>query len=310
MTNIPIIIDADPGIDDFFAIMLAKSCRDFEIKGITTVAGNQILEKTTQNALQIATLLGIDTRIGKGATGPIHRELEIAGNVHGENGLGGVRLPAAICELDKDYAWDVIYQEAVKAKGRLKLIAVGPLTNVAIAILKYPDLHQYLDEIVMMGGSTGIGNHGAYGEFNIWVDPEAADIVFKAGIPLTMVGLNVTMATGITAEELEDILAIECKHSQEVTELFRFMQASYKKLGHDFVAIHDALAVAYVMDKEVLSCKPYYVTIETRSTLNRGRTVVDLDNSHRDKVSNAKVAMEVHKDKFIELLKNMFKYYN
>ncbi len=310
MKNIPIIVDTDPGIDDFFAIMLANSHDQFDIKAITTVAGNQVLEKTTENALKIAELFKMKARIAKGAEGPINCELRTAGNIHGNNGLGDVMLPDTTRKLDKDYAWDVIYQEAVKSEGKLQLIAIGPLTNVAIALLKYSDLHKYIDKIVIMGGSTESGNRDAYGEFNIWVDPIAADIVFKSGIPLTMVGLNVTMKAGIIPQQLDELLSVTCKFDTQIRQLFTFLQKSYAQVGYSFIAIHDALAIAYVMQQEVLKCKPYYVAVETRGRHSRGRTVVDLDRSHKTKALNAHVAIDVDKEMFIKILKDMLKYYN
>ena len=179
MKNIPIIIDTDPGVDDFIAIMLANSCDKLDIRALTAVAGNQTLEKTVKNSLNIAELLKMDTRIAKGAEKPLNIDLMVADHVHGDSGLGPVVLKDSLRELDKDYAWDVIYQEAIKAEGKLQIIAIGPLTNIAIALMKYADLYKHIDKIVIMGGSTGIGNVRPYSEFNIWADPFAADVVFK-----------------------------------------------------------------------------------------------------------------------------------
>ena len=160
MIKIPVILDTDPGVDDFMAIMLANSSDRLDIKAVTVVAGNQTLKKTSKNALDIASFLKMKTRIAKGAEKPVNKEIEIADEVHGESGIGSVVLPDGNLEFDSDYAWDVMYQEAVKAEGKLQIIAVGPLTNVAVAILKYRDLKHYVDRIVLMGGSTDYGNNG------------------------------------------------------------------------------------------------------------------------------------------------------
>lgn len=233
----------------------------------------------------------------------------VADHVHGDSGLGPVVLKDSLRELDKDYAWDVIYQEAIKAEGKLQIIAIGPLTNIAIALMKYADLYKHIDKIVIMGGSTGIGNVRPYSEFNIWADPFAADVVFKSGVPITMVGLNVTMETVLTPELVNEIKAVDSKLSKEMSQLLSHMANTYKGFGYDFVAVHDALAVACVIDPKLLEYKDYYVTIETRSSLNSGRTVVDLDRSHRDKKLNASVAIKGDIDKFVEMLKNMMRYY-
>ena len=309
MKNIPIIIDTDPGVDDFIAIMLANSCDKLDIRALTAVAGNQTLEKTVKNSLNIAELLKMDTRIAKGAEKPLNIDLMVADHVHGDSGLGPVVLKDSLRELDKDYAWDVIYQEAIKAEGKLQIIAIGPLTNIAIALMKYADLYKHIDKIVIMGGSTGIGNVRPYSEFNIWADPFAADVVFKSGVPITMVGLNVTMETVLTPELVNEIKAVDSKLSKEMSQLLSHMANTYKGFGYDFVAVHDALAVACVIDPKLLEYKDYYVTIETRSSLNSGRTVVDLDRSHRDKKLNASVAIKGDIDKFVEMLKNMTRYY-
>lgn len=309
MKKIPIIIDTDPGVDDFIAIMLANSCNRLDIKALTAVAGNQTLEKTAKNALDTAEFLGIDTRIAKGARSPLNKELIVADHVHGDSGLGPIVLKASSKDFDKDYAWDVIYQEAIKAEGKLQIIAIGPLTNIAIALMKYQDLYKHIDKIVIMGGSTGVGNVRPYGEFNIWTDPFAADVVFKSGAPITMVGLNVTMETVLTPDLVNEIKAVDSKLTGEISQLLDYMANTYKGFGYDFVAVHDALAVACVIAPEVLECKDYYVTIETRGRLNEGRTVVDLDRSHRDNALNASVAIKGDTDKFVEMLKNMMKYY-
>lgn len=309
MSKIPVIIDTDPGVDDFIAIMLADSSDKLDIRALTAVAGNQTLERTAKNALDIAEFLGLETRIAKGAEKPLNKALEIADKVHGTSGIGPVVLPSSNKEFDKDYAWDVIYQEALKADGKLNIIAVGPLTNVAIALLKYDDLYKHIEKITIMGGSTGVGNVRPYSEFNIYVDPFAADVVFKSGVPVTMVGLNVTMETVLTPDLVSQLKKVDSKVNNEVSMLLDHMANTYKRFGYDFVAVHDALTVASVIKPEVLECKDFYVTVETRKGLNEGRTVVDLDRSHRKKALNASVAVKGNTEMFLEMLKQMMKHY-
>ncbi len=212
--------------------------------------------------------------------------------------------------FEKDYAWDFIYKEAKILGKELEIVAFGPLTNIAIAILKYPDIINYIKKIVIMGGSSTIGNVTPYAEFNIWTDPVAADIVFKSNIPLVMVGLNVTMNARLNSSEIEEISNLSSKYSNTIKILLNKVLDFYKSNGYDSVAVHDALTVAYLMDETILKCKKYYVTIETLGKLNYGRTVVDLDNSHRKKAKNVDVAIEVDSDKFKEMLKDMAKYFN
>lgn len=309
MKKIPVVIDTDPGIDDFFAIMLANSLENLDIRAIMSVAGNQVVEKVSDNLKRICGLLDINTRLSIGAPKPIVGEQITAGHIHGENGLGNLILSDNNLKFDTLSAWDVIYEEAKKSQGDLRIIALGPLTNVAIAILKYPDLKNYIKDIVIMGGSTNTGNVSIYGEFNIVADPEAADIVFKSKIPLTMVGLNVTHETGLIKEEVDELLSIECKYSKEVKHLLEFLRES--ELAYDFsdVILHDALTVAYAADERVLEVKDFPVYIETRGKLNRGRTVVDLDNWRKDKIKNARVAIDVDKRLYFNMLKDMLMFY-
>lgn len=310
MEKIPVIIDTDPGVDDFLAIMLARSSKKLDIKGICAVGGNQTLELTSRNAIDIAEAIKLDAPVAKGAAKPLNHTIETAGHVHGESGIGDVVLPKATRDFDERYAWDLMYDEAKKNSGKLEIIAIGPLTNVAIALLKYPDIHQHIKRIVIMGGSTGVGNRTPYAEFNIWGDPFAADIVFKSEIPLVMVGLNATHQTMLNENDIEELKKIPSYLSDEIDKLLTGMLRVYKGFGHEGAVIHDALTIAYVMNEDVLECKDYYVAIETREGLNYGRTVVDLDNSHRDKKKNASVAMNVNVDMFKEMMKEMIKFYN
>jgi len=309
MGKIPIVIDTDPGIDDFFALMLARSADVFDIRAIQTVAGNQVIEKVTDNAIRICQMLDIRTRLSRGAEKPILGEQITAGNIHGSNGLGDLQLEKGNLAVEKLAAWDVMYEEARSVEGNLKIIALGPLTNIAIALLKYPDIKNFINEIILMGGSTGLGNVSVYGEFNIVADPLAADIVFKSGIPLTMVGLNVTHKTTLRDEEIEELLSVPCKFQKEVAQLLHFAQKTEKEYGFNGVILHDPLTVAFALEPTVLTLKSCPTFIETRSGLNRGRTVVDLDPWRKDALDRVNVAVDVDKAKFLEMLKNMLRYW-
>ncbi|CAK7002483.1 MAG: Pyrimidine-specific ribonucleoside hydrolase RihA [Peptostreptococcus russellii] len=306
MSKIPVIIDTDPGIDDFLAIMLAKSSAKLDIRAITAVCGNQTLEKTSKNALDIANLLDINVAVAKGAQTPLDRELYTAGDVHGENGIGNIYLEASSKEFDNRYAWDLIYDEAKKENGNLEIIAIGPLTNIAIAVLKYPELVNMVKRLTIMGGSAGSGNRTEHAEFNIWADPLAADIVFKSGFNMVMVGLDVTRKTLLSEENIEEIKAIKSEHIDIIGSLLDEMFKRYKKLGNPGVVIHDALAVAYVIDESCLELKNCQVSIESRDEIRIGKTIVDLEG--KDK--NVAVAFEVDFNLFKDLFEKMPLYYN
>lgn len=309
MERIPVIIDTDPGIDDFFAIMLANSCSKFDIKAITTVAGNQKSESVTKNALNIAEYFHIDTEIAKGAEKPLNIPLHTAGHIHGNSGLGNLQLKESTKSISQSYAWDVIYQQAVAEKGNLEIIAIGPLTNVAIALLKYPTLYKLIKRIELMGGSTETGNVSPYVEFNIGADPLAADIVFKSKIPLVMVGWNVTMPSGLTEEEVKMLTEIESPYTKDCTELLDFLHGINHRYGRVTIPLSDALAVAYAINPAVLDCIDCNVAVETKSGLNMGRTVADVNHTCEDMPINCRVAIGVNKAAYLDMLVQMMHYY-
>lgn len=309
MIKKPIILDCDPGVDDAYAIMLAHSWAGFDIRAITPVAGNVEYQHTTRNALDLADMLGIATRVAKGADRPLIIELQTAGEIHGGNGMAGYTLPMAKRSFDPKKAWDVIYEEARLFPGELEIVAVGPLTNVAITILKYPDLKDYVKRIVIMGGSATVGNHSQYGEFNIWVDPHAAEIVFHSGIPVTMFGLNATRQSALTAEEMYAL-------GSEATSIAGLIQGINHYVfgirgGKDWggtITLHDAITVAYLMDESFAVIKPAYVTCELSGKYTYGQTVTDFKGLC-GQPPNVDVAMVTHVEKFREMLWAMLEFY-
>lgn len=301
-----VIIDTDPGIDDFFALIMAAGSENLDIMGITAVAGNQTMDKIAANALGIAELLELDAPVSKGAYRPLLAPQITASVVHGETGLGNFELPEPKRQFDGRYAWDMIYDIARENPGEVTLIAIGPLTNVAIALMKYPDLNRLLPRIIAMGGSTGWGNRGAYGEFNFYVDPLAAQLVFNSGIPVDMVGLNVTMQTGMSQEEFDELSRLKCRHVNELMHLLDFYRDIYRKndLGFNIVAMHDSLAVAYAIDPSLLKMREGYVQVDVSGGPCRGRSIVDWHDT-----PNARVAVEVDKDRFLNLVKESFQWF-
>lgn len=307
--KIPVIIDCDPGIDDTIALCMANSSQELDIKAVTVVAGNSEANNTFKNALNIVDFLKMNARVARGAVKPLIVPLRTSSYAHGECGLADLVLPNAKRDFDKDFAWDVIYQEAVKSKGELWLIAIGPLTNVAIALFKYPNLKDYIRQIIVMGGSAEYGNATAYGEFNFLVDPHAAQAVFQSGIPIKMAGLNATSKAYLTKDETDEIFSSESKLKMITDKLLPTYTQHHDRSNAKGIIIHDAVAVAAVIDNSILSYKDYFVGVETKSNLCLGRTVVDYANSLKQ-APNVKVAVNADKTKFIQILKRMMSYYN
>ncbi|MBU5486177.1 nucleoside hydrolase [Clostridium sp. MSJ-11] len=306
--KIPVIIDTDPGVDDAIALFLAFSSDKLDIRAVTTVGGNIPLEKTTKNSIDLVSYFGKSAKISKGASGPLLRELETAEWVHGASGIASVKLPKGNIELYEKNAWDTIYEEAIKFEGKLNIITLGPLTNIAIALMKYPDLKDKIERITLMGGACYIGNTTPAAEFNIYVDAEAADIVFKSGIPLTMVGLDATHKAVVLEEEINEITSSGNRVSSVVKELFQSCLSVCKLYGAEGAIVHDALAVAAVIDPSIISKKEYYVSIETKGELTYGKTVVDIYDVTKNK-PNVEVALGVDRERFVQMFKGMMREY-
>ncbi len=308
--KIPVIIDTDPGMDDAIAIFLAFSAEKLDIRALTTVAGNIPIEKTTSNTLDLVSYTGKETKVSKGAERPLIRTLETAEYVHGNTGLGTLELPKGTMTVYNKKAWDTIYEEAQACDGRLQLVCLGPLTNIAITLTLYPDIKDKIERITLMGGSSYLGNTTPSAEFNIYVDAEAADIVFKSGIPITMVTLDATNKSVVYENEMKKIYSIESKITDAVKELLDF-NASFRRKneGLDGAIIHDALAVAAVIEPTIIQKESYYVAIETAGKLTYGRTVIDMNRTTKN-MSNAEVSLGLDRERFIEMLEQMVRDYS
>lgn len=309
MRKIPIILDCDPGVDDAYAIMLANSHEGFDIRALTPVAGNVEYHHTSRNALDLAEMLGMTCPVARGAERPLIASLRTAGEFHGGNGLANHTLPGAKGTLSDKKAWDVMYEEAKKSGGELQIVAVGPLTNVATAILKYQDLKDHVKRIVIMGGSADSGNHSPYGEFNIWTDPHAAEIVFHSGIPVTMMGLNATRQAALSAQEMKDMGDVETTVQELLQAINRYaFGIQGRKDWESKVILHDAITVGYLMDETLAETKKAYVTCEMTGSLTGGQTVCDFKGI-TGKPPNVDVVMTVHVEVFRRLLKEMLEFY-
>ena len=273
-----IILDCDPGHDDAVAMLLAWGNPEIDLIAVTTVYGNQTIEKVTRNALAIASVAGITgIPFARGAHRPLVRTVETAESIHGESGLDGPELPAATFELDPRHAVDLIIDEIMgNEPGTVTLVPTGALTNIALAVRKEPRIAARVKEVVLMGGGYNVGNWSATSEFNIVIDPEAAHIVFNEAWPLTMVGLDVTHQALATPDVVAGITGIGTGPARFVGELMDFFAHTYKDAqGFDHPPVHDPVAVAYVIDPSVLTVRKTPLDVELTGTITLGMTVAD-----------------------------------
>jgi inosine-uridine nucleoside N-ribohydrolase len=269
----PILLDCDPGHDDVVAIIAAAHYA--ELVGITTVAGNAPLDRTTYNACVMRDLLGLSAPVHSGAVRPLLAEPHPAAFVHGESGLDGADLPAPVHAADSDDAVGFII-ETCRAEEGLWVVPTGPLTNIALAMRAAPDLAERVAGISLMGGGS-FGNRSAVAEFNIWADPEAAAIVFASGVQLVMAGLDVTHQFLVTEARIAEIDAIGGRLASVLADLFRFFAGTYTRRHEHMVgaALHDPLAVLALTHRELFTSSERHVAVETHGELTRGMTVID-----------------------------------
>jgi inosine-uridine nucleoside N-ribohydrolase len=298
----PIIIDCDPGHDDAAALLLALASEEVDLLGVTTVAGNQTLEKTTANAIRVLDCAGrTDVPVAAGANRPLMRELHVAADIHGETGLEGAELPPPSREPEGAHAVDWIAATLQAAPAPVTLVPTGPLTNVALLLARYPGIESRIERIVLMGGSIGEGNVTPAAEFNIWGDPEAAHRVFSTEVDLTMVGLDVTHKALLTPDHLE-VLEVAGKPGKLIADLYRFFLSIHgDRYGWVGAPVHDAVAVAHVIDGSLLQTTRCGVVIDTGGELSRGRTNVDVRRqTHWLPLHH--VAVDIDADRFLALL--------
>jgi len=304
-----VILDCDPGHDDALAILLAYANPAVDLLAVTTVAGNQTLEKVTQNARKLMTVANIkNVLLAAGCDRPIINKFDAGEYIHGVTGLDGYDFPAPTVPVDKRHAVDLII-ELCHTHDKITLIPTAPLTNIGMAIRKDPSILPKLDEIVLMGGGDGRGNHDPLAEYNIWQDPEAADIVFRCGIPVTMVGLNLTHQAKATPDIVKRIAALNNEVSRMVVGLIEFFRSTYAKaFRFDAPPIHDACAVARVIAPAVVQCEFVNVSVELKGTFTYGATVCDMD-AITGRPPNANVATVLDKEKFWDMMLAAFATY-
>ena len=297
---IPVILDCDPGHDDAIALLLALASPEVELLAVTTVHGNQTLEKTTANALRVLEFAGRpDVQVAAGAARPLTREPKVADHVHGESGLDGPFLPPPSHAPVTAHAVDLMAETIAASPTPVTIVPTGPLTNVALLLERFGA--ENVARIVLMGGSIAEGNITPAAEFNIWADPEAADRVFRSGLDVTMIGLDVTHRALLTPALAERFRATG-RTGTFVAELVEFFSRYHRETyGWDGAPIHDAVAVAHLIDATLVETKHRHVVVDTESELCRGRTVVDLWN-RTNRTPNAHVGVAIDVDAFFALL--------
>ena len=311
----PVVIDTDPGTDDAMAILLALNSPEVDVRAFTVVGGNVAPAQGLENALRLVSLAGrCDIPVSAGAARPLAQRLITAEFVHGKNGLGDIELPASRCTVDRRYAPDLIIEMVRAMPGQLTLVPVGPLTNIALAVLKDPGIVPLVKEVVIMGGSITEGNVTAAAEANIYNDPEAARVVFDAGWKLTMVGLDVTHKTNFGKSHLERLARTHGTVNDFATKVMSFLVALSAKFGAEGTPMHDPLAMGVAIDPSFVKTRHMRVDVETRGEFTRGATVGNRNNAveHNelrgdryvmtgiDRVEpNAHVAVEVDAERFM-----------
>ncbi len=312
-----IIFDTDPGTDDAMALMLALNSSELDVRAITVVPGNVTAQQGLENALRMVSLANrCDIPIAAGAQHPLFQKLITAEFWHGKNGLANIELPPSKCKVDSRFGPDLIIQMVHASPHEITLVPVGPLTNIALAVLKDPTIVPLVKEVIIMGGSITGGNVNAAAEANIYNDPEAAQIVFQAGWPLTMVGLDVGDKTLFSRKHLAQLAETHGPMNDFIAQVAGFLVDLSEKFGSGGTPMYDPLAVGVAIDATLVKAPAMHVDVETRGEFTRGETVanrhgyVERNVLHGDRYMiegadkvepNAKVCVDVDAERFLQL---------
>ena len=309
MNKYPVWIDTDTGVDDAIALLTAFKLDKLEVVGISAVCGNTTHENAFRNARNVTYLAGQDIKVYPGSERPLVKPLKTAVQAHGENGLGGAIIDDSPVEKETKKAWDAMYEKAKELNGELIIIAVGPLTNVAIAIAKHPDFVDYIKEINIMGGCADGGNSTPCAEFNIYTDPHAAENVFKSGVHVNMFGLDVTLKALLTVEQGNEIGSL----GNKAGELFKNSTGMMYHLCEAHIqpglVLHDCCPVVYVQYPELFKGVDCGVYVETQGTISMGRTCTDIWTDFKYDDRHCTVFLDVDTEKFAKLVMDIYKSY-
>ncbi|WP_277046633.1 nucleoside hydrolase [Solobacterium moorei] len=308
---IPIWIDTDTGVDDAVALLCALKLDKLAIRGISSVAGNVEHAKTFKNCRNVLAYAGReDIKVYPGAIKPMCVELDDASEVHGKDGLGGVVIPESPAEKETMHAWDAIYEAAKKEGGKLQIVAVGPLTNIANAIISHPDLKGMVKRILIMGGAAVGGNATMAAEFNIYADPHSAETVMQSGIPVVMFGLDVTVDAYLNGKDIQDIRDFNTKISKFFADVVQSNLNFYiKNYKREILCIHDACPLIYLQYPEIFTGQKAGIYVETQSRLCFGKTVTDIWSDTKFKTRETMVMLGVDREKFASTLKGLLQQY-
>lgn len=310
-SKIPVILDTDPGCDDAVAIMLAVKYPLIDLKAITVVAGNHTLENTVQNALKVCSALGVDNLpVAAGMSQPIIRKQVIAKQIHGETGLGNFNFDGPLLQLDSRHAVKLICDILLNSDRGITFVALGPLTNLAMAMRLEPKIIPKIKQIVLIGGSYELGNITPAAEFNIYADPEAAQIVFSCGRPIVMIGLSITKKVLATREVMRKMALIHNQAASLLINIVDFYSESNKLLyNYDASPIYDPAAIAYLINPAIFTTKTMQVEIELKSEQSYGRTNCDYYGT-TNKPANAEVVIDLNSEGFWEIIFETLKSYS
>jgi purine nucleosidase len=297
-----IIIDTDPGVDDALAFLLALASPEIKLEALTTTQGNVTLEKATRNALSVLELAGAGhIPVAMGSRLPLVQPLRASADIHGESGIGNSKLPEPKTQTVSKHAVDYLIERVLAEPSEISIFPIGPLTNIAMAIRKEPRFAKAVKELVIMGGAIlEPGNMTPLAEFNIYVDPHAAHIVFHSGIPITLIPLDVTHKCLLKQEHVDRLMKIDSPLSRFIRDAMEvYLEASFK-LGYEGSSLHDPLTLGTILAPALLALKEYYVDVDISGGVSMGKTFADILNVTK-KPANMKVAMNVRGEDFVEL---------
>jgi purine nucleosidase len=297
-----IIIDTDPGVDDALAFLLALASPEIKLEALTTTQGNVTLEKATRNALAVLELAcASHIPVARGSVLPLVQPLRASADVHGESGIGNARVSAPQTQSVSKHAVDYLIERVLAEPNEISIFPIGPLTNIAMAIRKEPRFAKAVKELVIMGGAIlEHGNVTPLAEFNIYVDPHAAHIVFHSGIPITLIPLDVTHKCLLKQEHVDRLMNIDSPISRFIRDAMEVYLAASFALGYEGSSLHDPLTLATIIAPELLTLREYYVDVDISGGVSMGKTFADIPNVLK-KTTNMKVAMGVKGEEFIEL---------
>lgn len=291
--RLPIFLDTDPGIDDAAAIAAALFSPELDLQLMTTVAGNVSVEKTTRNALQLLHFWQTDVPLAQGAARPLVRPLRDAAGVHGESGMEGYEFVEHQRQPMAKPAFQALRDGLMQSPQPVTLVAIGPLTNIALLLMQYPECRFNIRRLVIMGGSAGRGNFTPTAEFNIAIDPEAAAQVFCSGLEIVMCGLDVTRQAVLSPEYLATLPTLN-KTARMLHALFSHYRSGSMSSG---LCMHDLCAIAWLVRPALFTLKPCFVAVETQGTYTAGTTVVDIEG-RLGQPANAQVALDLDVEGF------------